>query len=380
MAKRDYYEILGVNKTATEDEIKKAYRKLAIKYHPDKNPGDKTAEEKFKELGEAYEALSDSQRRAAYDQFGHAAFDPRARAARGFGGGGFHDPFEIFREVFGNAGGGSIFEELFGGGRGDASGPQRGDDLRYDLEISFEEAADGTEKEVSIPRMETCERCSGSGGEAGSKVRQCSTCGGRGQVVMARGFFSIAQTCSRCQGSGQVIDHPCRDCHGSGRRERTSKIKLKIPPGVDTGARLRSAGNGEAGTRGGPSGDLYVVLHVRPHELFQREGDDLYCEVPISFVQAALGADIEVPTLHGRASIAIPAGTQNGTVFRLKGKGVKNVQGYGWGDLHVRVSVEVPTRLNAAQRTKLEEFAGLCDSNVNPKIQGFFEKAKNLFR
>jgi molecular chaperone DnaJ len=379
MAKRDYYDVLGVSKTATDEDVKKAYRKLAIKYHPDKNSGDKTAEEKFKELGEAYEALSDPQKRAAYDQFGHAAFDPRARAGRGFGGGGFHDPVEIFREVFG-AGSGSIFDELFGGGHSDPSAPQRGDDLRYDLEIAFEEAAHGTEKEVAIPRMGTCQRCKGTGAEAGSKIRQCPTCGGRGQVVTARGFFSIAQTCSRCQGAGHVIDHPCRDCHGTGRQQRSSTIKLKIPPGVDTGARLRSVGNGEAGIRGGPAGDLYVVLHVRPHDLFQREGDDLFCEVPISFVQATLGAEILVPTLQGRASITIPAGTQNGTVFRLKGKGIKNVQGYGWGDLHIRITIEVPARLNAAQRQKLEEFAALCDGSVNPKSQSFLEKAKNLFR
>ena len=381
MAKRDYYEVLGVGKTVSDEEIKKAYRKLAVKYHPDKNPGDKSAEEKFKELGEAYEALSDPQKRAAYDQFGHAAFDPRARAGRGGFGGEFHDPFEIFREVFGGRGGGSIFEEFFGGGgRSDPTGPQRGDDLRYDLEISFVDAAHGCEKEVSIPRLEACERCAGSGREGGSKSRQCPTCGGRGQVVMARGFFHIQQTCSRCQGAGQIIENPCRDCRGTGRRERTSTIKLRIPPGVDTGARLRSGGNGEAGARGGPPGDLFVVLHVQAHELFQREGDDLFCEVPISFVQATLGAEIEVPTLSGKAHIAIPAGTQSNTLFRLKGKGVKNVQGYGWGDLHVRVMVEVPARLNSAQRQKLEEFAALCDESVNPQSQSFFEKAKSLFR
>lgn len=378
MAQRDFYEVLGVGKEASAEDIKKAYRQLAVKHHPDKNPGDKSAEEKFKELGHAYEILNDPQKRAAYDQYGPAAFDPRARAGRGGFGGGFHDPMDIFREVFG---GGSIFEEFFGGGsRSDPTGPQRGDDLRYDLEISFLDAALGCEKEVAIPKLETCTRCQGAGSEAGAKTRQCPTCGGRGQVVMARGFFSIAQPCSRCQGAGHIIDKPCRECHGAGRRERTTKIKLKIPAGVDTGARLRSGGNGEAGVRGGPSGDLYVVLHVQRHELFQREGDDLFCEVPISFVQAALGADIEVPTLNGKAGIAIPPGTQNGTIFRLKGKGVKNVQGYGWGDLHVRTSIEVPARLNAAQREKLEEFAALCDESVNPQSQSFLEKAKNLFR
>src|SRR5207244_2575558 len=271
----DYYDGLGVDRSAGEEEIKKAYRKLALKYHPDKNPGDKAAEEKFKELGEAYEALSDPQTRAAYDQYGHAAFDPRARASGGFRGGGFHDPFEIFREVFG-AGTGSIFDELFGGERQDPAGPRRGADLRYDLEISFEEAVLGCEKEIAVTKLDLCESCRGSGAEPGSTSKTCST-------------------------------------------------------------------------RGGPSGNLYVVLHVKPHELFQREGDDLICEVPISFVQAALGAEIEVPTLSSKANIKIPPGTQTGTVFRLKGKGVKNVQGYGVGDLHVRVHVEVPTHLNAAQ-------------------------------
>jgi len=373
MAKRDYYEILGVEKNTDLDEIKKAYRKLAIKYHPDKNPGDKAAEEKFKELGEAYEILSDPQQRAAYDQYGHAAFDRRT----GFGrGAGFHDPFDIFREVFG---GGSIFEDLFGGGRQDPSQPQRGDDLRYDMEISFEEAAKGCEKEISLTKPERCDVCNGSGAEPGSHARTCPSCGGRGQVVSSRGIFSIAQTCPQCHGAGRVIEKPCKVCRGNGRRDRTSKIKLRIPAGVDTGSRLRSAGNGEAGWRGGPSGDLYVVLHVKAHEIFQRDGDDLLCEVPVSFVQAALGAEIEVPTLDGKAAIKIPAGTQPGNMFRLKGKGVKNVQGYGLGDLHVRIQVEVPIRLSSAQKTKLEEFAQLCDGEESPLSQRFIEKARKLF-
>src|SRR5687767_5527189 len=374
MAKRDYYEVLGVERGAGGEDIKKAYRKLAVKFHPDKNPGDKTAEEKFKEIGEAYEVLSDPQKRAAYEQYGHGAFDPRSRGFRP-GAGGFHDPFEVFREVFGGGGGGgaSIFDDLFGGGRADPTGPQRGADLRYDMQITFEEAVMGVEKEVALTKLEQCENCHGSGGEAGSGRRTCPTCNGRGQVIMSRGIFSIAQTCGRCEGTGQIIEKPCKSCNGAGRKERPGKIRLKVPGGVDTGARLRSVGNGEAGLRGGAPGDLYVVLHVKPHDIFQRDGDDLVCEVPISFVDAALGADVEVPTLAGKAQIRIPAGTQSNTVFRLKGKGVRNVEGYGHGDLHVRVHVEVPTHLNAAQRQKLHEFAELCDANVNPVSKRFFE-------
>jgi molecular chaperone DnaJ len=376
MAKRDYYEILGVERNAGPEEVKKAYRKLAVKYHPDKNPGDKAAEEKFKELGEAYEALSDPQKRAAYDQYGHAAFDSRSR---GFGqAGGFHDPFEIFREVFGG-GTTSIFEDLFGGPRQDPTQPQRGDDLRYDMEVFFEEAAHGCEKEITVTKRDRCDVCNGSGAETGSRTKTCPTCGGRGQIITSRGIFSIAQTCPHCQGAGRVVEKPCKICHGAGRRQHTSKIKLRIPAGVDTGSRLRSAGNGEAGLRGGPAGDLYVVIHVRPHEIFQRDGDDLLCEVPVNLVQAALGADIEVPTLNGNATIKVPPGTQPGTMFRLKGKGVKNIQGYGHGDLHVRINVEVPTHLTAAQKAKLQEFANLCNGNESPMSQSFFERAKNLF-
>jgi molecular chaperone DnaJ len=374
MAKRDYYEVLGVEKSAPADEIKKAYRKLAVKYHPDKNPGDKASEEQFKELGEAYEVLNDPQKRATYDQYGHAAFD---RRAGGFARGGFHDPFEVFREVFG---GGGIFEDLFGGARTDPTQPQRGDDLRYDMEITFEEAAHGTEKEISVTKPERCDVCNGSGAEAGSRNKTCPTCGGRGQVISSRGIFSIAQTCAHCQGTGRVIEKPCKDCRGTGRRERSSKIKLRIPAGVDTGSRLRSSGNGEAGLRGGPAGDLYVVLHVKPHEIFQRDGDDLLCEVPVSFVQAALGAEISVPTLQGPTALKIPAGTQPLTMFRLKGKGIKNIQGYGHGDLHVRINVEVPAHLSSAQKAKLQEFADLCNGKESPISQSFFEKAKNLFQ
>jgi molecular chaperone DnaJ len=376
MAKRDYYQVLGVAREAGPEDIKKAYRKLAVEYHPDKNPGDKSAEEKFKELGEAYEALSNPQQRAAYDQYGHAAFDRRAGAhARA---GSFHDPFEIFREVFG--GGGSLFEDLFGGGSSDPTQPHRGDDLRYDMELSFEEAVHGTQKEITLAKAERCPECQGTGAETGSRVRTCAACGGRGQVVSSRGIFSVAQTCPHCQGAGRVIERPCKACRGLGRREAPSKITLRIPAGVDTGSRLRSSGNGEAGYRGGPTGDLYVVLHVRQHELFQRDGDDLLCEVPIAFVQAALGAEIEVPTLDGKTLLTIPPGTQPGAVFRLKGKGVKNVQGYGRGDLHVRVSLEVPAHLTAPQKAKLVEFAELCSGKESPIAQRFFEKAKKLFQ
>ncbi|HTI69059.1 MAG TPA: molecular chaperone DnaJ [Candidatus Limnocylindria bacterium] len=377
--KRDFYEVLGVSKGATDEELKKAYRKLAVKYHPDKNPGDKEAEEKFKELGEAYEVLSDPQKRAAFDQYGPAAFDPRARAgAGGFRGGSTHDPFDVFRQAFG---GSDIFEAFFGGGGGGDGdeGGGRGEDLRYDLELTLEEAVTGVEKEIRFSKNVRCETCTGSGAEKGSKVISCPGCGGRGQIMRNAGIIMMRQTCPRCGGNGKVVEKPCRACRGEGRTEQQTSVKIRIPGGVDTGARLRSTGNGAAGVRGAPAGDLYVVLVVRAHEIFQRDGNDLLCEVPISFVLAALGGELEVPTLTGKARITLPSGTQNGSTFRLKGRGVKDLQGYGVGDLRVSVTVEVPAKLNSAQRESLAEFAKLCDENVHPRAKGFLERAKSFF-
>ncbi len=377
--KRDFYEVLGVARTATDEELKKAYRKLAVKYHPDKNPGSKEAEERFKELGEAYGVLSDPQKRAAFDQYGTAAFDPRARANGAGGGGG--DPFDIFRQAFGGrggGGGGDFFDQFFGGEAEESSGG-RGEDLRYDLELTLEEAFNGVEKEIRFTKPMTCEGCAGAGAEKGSKVVRCPQCAGRGRVVTSRGIFSIQQTCPRCQGAGESIEKPCRTCGGEGRRNQSTSVRIRIPAGVDTGVRLRSAGNGAAGVRGGTNGDLHVVLSVKQHSLFNRDGDDLLCEVPISFVQAALGGEVDVPTMTGKARISVPNGTQSGTKFRLKGRGVKNVQGYGTGDLIVRVNVEIPQKLNAQQRAALEGFARVCDESVNPQAKGFFDRAKEFF-
>ena len=374
--KRDYYEVLGVARHASGDEVKRAYRKLAVKFHPDKNPDDPHAEEKFKELGEAYDVLMDADKRAAYDRFGHAAFSQGS----GFGRGGFHDPFDIFREVFGGGGGGGIFETFFGGGAARGEDRQRGSDLRYDMQITLEEAAFGAEKEIEVRKLDTCDKCGGKGAEPGSRTINCPTCGGRGQVISSRGFFQVSQTCPRCRGVGQIIEKPCRQCEGEGRVEKPSRIKLKIPAGISDGSRLRSPGNGEAGIRSGAQGDLYVVIHIKEHEIFQRDEDNLYCDVPIVFTIAALGGEVAVPTLEGKANVKVPAGTQSGQMFKLRGKGVRNVNGRERGDLFARLIVEVPTRLNAEQRQKLSEFASLSREENTPMRKSFFERAKNFFQ
>ena len=374
--KRDYYEVLGVTRSAAHEEVKRAYRKLAVKFHPDKNPDDPRAEEKFKELGEAYDVLMDADKRAAYDRFGHAAFEQGG----GFRG-GFHDPFDIFREVFGGGGvGGGIFETFFGGMGGSAEDRQRGADLRYDMQITLEEAAFGTEKEIEVRKLDVCDTCNGSGAEPGSRTISCPACGGRGQVISSRGFFQVSQTCPRCRGVGQTLEKPCRKCDGEGRIEKASRIKLKIPAGITDGSRLRSSRNGEVGIRGGPQGDLYVVVHLQEHPVFQRQEDNLYCGVPIAFTLAALGGEVPVPTLEGKAMLKVPAGTQSGQIFKLRGKGIVHVNGRERGDLLVRVLVEIPTHLNTQQRAKLQEFAELCGEENAPLRKSFFERAKEFFR
>lgn len=381
-SKRDYYDVLGVSKDATAAELKKAYRKLAIKFHPDKNPDDAEAESKFKELGEAYEALSDEDKRAAYDRYGHAAFENGGGGRSGGGGfGGFHDASDIFSQVFGGAFGGGGFEDIFGGGRRrrDPSGRQPGSDLRYDLEITLEEAADGVQKELEIEKLEACSTCNSSGSKSGSGRKTCSTCGGQGAVTRQAGIFIQQTECPACHGAGQTISDPCPDCRGEGRKNEQTRIKINIPAGVDDGTRLRSTGNGDAGLRGGQPGDLYVFLHIKRHDVFEREENDLFCEVPMPFATAALGGELEVPTLEGKSSIKIPPGTQGGTTFRLRNRGIKDLRSGGKGDLHVEVHVEVPTKLNGGQKEKLQEFSQSIGTKNNPMQESFFEKAKRFF-
>ncbi len=376
MAKRDYYEILGVNRDASDDEIKKSYRKLAMKHHPDRNPDDKDAEARFKEVKEAYEMLSDSQKRAAYDAYGHAGVDASmGGGAGGAGQGGFADAFgDIFGEIFGGAGG--------GGGRGGRSNVYRGADLRYNLEVSLEEAAHGTETRIRIPTMEDCETCHGSGAKPGTQPKTCPTCNGHGQVRMQQGFFSIQQTCPKCHGSGKVVTDPCGTCNGAGRTKKQKTLSVKIPAGVDEGDRIRLSGEGEAGVNGGPSGDLYVVIHIREHAVFTRDHNDLHCEMPISFTTAALGGEIEIPTLDGAAKIKIPAETQSGKAFRLRGKGIKGVRSNSYGDLLCHVVVETPVNLTARQRELLEELESINErdgSSHNPRAKSWMDKVKEFF-
>lgn len=385
MEKRDYYEVLEVSREADGTTIKKSYRRLAVQYHPDKNPDDPSAEDKFKEIGEAYEILMDPQKRAAYDRYGHRAFSQGTGPSAGAGGFGGADPFDIFREVFGGrggGGGGSIFDDIFGGGSTARSERRkRGSDLRYDLPITLEEAASGVEKELKIDRLVECGACGASGAQGGkSDVRSCPTCNGIGQVVISRGFFQVQQACPDCAGTGESISNPCRECKGEGRIDGNSRIKIKIPPGIMDGGKLRSLGHGDAGRQGGVSGDLYVVVHVKEHEVFERDDNDLHCEVPLSFTRAALGGELEVPTLGGKAAVKIPAGTQTDTVFRLREKGIPDLQTGRNGDLHVHVLVEVPVKLSKDQEKLLRDFEDSITDKNHPVGEGFFEKAKRFFK
>lgn len=376
MAKRDFYEVLGVGKNASDDEIKKAYRKLAMKYHPDRNPDSKGAEEKFKEVKEAYEMLSDPQKKEAYDRYGHAGVDPNMGAG-GFGGagaGGFADAFgDIFGDIFGNARGGR------GGG-----GPQvyRGADLRYNLDITLEQAAHGFDTTIRVPSWDSCDTCHGSGAKPGTQPTTCPTCGGHGQVRMQQGFFSIQQTCPKCHGTGKIIPEPCTSCNGAGRIKRNKTLEVKIPAGIDDGMRIRSSGNGEPGMNGGPPGDLYVEIHIKQHPVFQRDGDDLHCEIPISFAKAALGGEVEVPTLNGKASFSLPEGTQTGKTFRLRGKGIKGVRSGYPGDLFCHVAIETPVKLTEKQKDLLRELDRLTvegGSKHSPQSKSWMDKVKGFF-
>ena len=377
--KKDFYDLLGVSKSASPDELKTAYRNMAKKYHPDANPNNKQAEEKFKEINEAYEVLSDPQKKAAYDQFGHAGVGQGVPPGGGYGGGfrpqdygGAADFEDMFGDVFNN------FFTGRGGGRA-RSQVQEGDDLRYDLTLSFEEAVFGISKEVKLRKLTTCESCHGSGAKAGSGKVTCATCQGTGQIRTSQGFFTVARTCSRCGGAGEIPGSPCPTCRGQGRLEKERVISVKVPAGVDEGSRLRVRGEGEAGINGGPAGDLYVFLHVEPHEFFNREGSDLHCEIPISFVKASLGTEMEVPTMDGAVKMKIPAGTQSGKVFRLKEKGIKNPHDSAVGDLLVTVLVETPMDLNSKQKKMLEEFEALSTEANTPAIGKFMFKMKRIF-
>jgi molecular chaperone DnaJ len=370
MAKRDYYEVLGVAKDTDAAELKKAYRRVAMKFHPDRNPGDKSAEEKFKEANEAYEILSDEQKRAAYDRFGHAGVDGQAGMGSGAGAG-----FNNFSDIFGD-----VFGDIFGGGRGGRGGASRGSDLRYNLELDLEQAVKGTSIQIKVPTLVSCKTCSGSGAKAGSKPVTCTTCGGHGQVRMSQGFFSVQQTCPSCRGRGTIISDPCTSCRGQGRVEENKTLQVKVPAGVDTGDRIRLSGEGEAGTDGGPAGDLYVQVHVREHPIFKREGADLYCEVPIDFVDAALGGELEVPTLDGRVKLKVPAETQTGKLFKLRGKGVTPVRGGNVGDLLCRVVVETPVNLNSKQKELLREFqVSTQGGKYSPRQSSWFDGVKKFF-
>ena len=376
MAKNDYYETLDVSRNATDEEIKKAYRKLAMKYHPDRNQDNPSAEEKFKEVKEAYEILSDKDKRAAYDQYGHAGVDPNmgAGGAGGFGGGSpFGDFGDIFGDIFGNMGGGR------------QRGPQvyRGADLRYSMEITLEEAAKGKATQIRVPSWDECDECHGSGAEAGTSVETCPTCQGSGQVRMSQGFFSVQQTCPNCHGTGKHIPSPCKKCHGQGKIKSQKTLEINIPAGIEDGMRIRNAGKGEPGVNGGPAGDLFVEIHIKHHSVFERDGTDLHCTIPLAFSKAALGGEIEVPTLHGRASMSVPEGTQTGQVFRLKGKGMPHVRSASTiGDLYVHVELEVPVKLNNEQKDlirKLEKSLEAGGGKHSPKSKSWFEKAKKFF-
>lgn len=373
MSKRDYYEVLGVGRDAGVRDIKKAYKKLAMKYHPDRTQGDKELENKFKEIQEAYEILTDDQKRAAYDQYGHAGVDPN-RGGAGFGGGNA-DFGDIFGDVFGDIFGG-------GGGRGRQSRARQGADLRYNLELSLEEAVRGKDVEIRVPTLVECEKCDGSGAKRGTSPKTCPTCHGNGQVQMRQGFFAVQQTCPTCSGRGKIISDPCNSCRGQGRVEKTKTLSVKIPPGVDTGDRIRLAGEGEAGEAGAPAGDLYVQAHVKQHDIFSREANNLFCEVPLSFTTAALGGELQVPTLDGKVKLKVAPETQTGRSFRLRGKGVKSVRTGMIGDLICKVVVETPVNLSSRQKDLLKELEDSMSSETGkhrPKEQGFFDGVKKFF-